>query len=262
MNNLVVEPKKKQFLVPFMIVLFAIITLVAVFLIVAMFSTSSDITEEQVETVVFDIRDSVVGVECDVANTPVDNTRMYGTAFAITNRDFLTNRHVVIESINYPIRIYHPKWENSDNSLIARSVTIKAISEEYDLAWIQLEFEDQNIKPLTISTNEAVQGEEVFTLGYPAYALQRSKTGIPEITFDKGFIKAVNRVIAGNDCYEMSATINGGNSGGPLFNSNNHVIGVNTFGLDELENCFFAIKIETVKKAFPELWEKAQKESY
>ncbi|MBR7128378.1 MAG: trypsin-like peptidase domain-containing protein [Lentisphaeria bacterium] len=197
-----------------------------------------------------------------MATTSVDGMRSYGTAFAVTNRDFITNKHVIAESIGQKISIYHPKWENSDSSLVARSVVLKAVSSDYDLAWLQLEYADSSIHPLAVFCGKVMQGEEVYTLGYPAYTLGNSKTVIPEITYDKGVIKAVNRIVNNNDCYEMSATINGGNSGGPLFNLNGQVIGVNTFGYDNYENCFFAIKIKLVEKAFPELWEKMNKVDY
>ena len=256
----VVAPPKKRYLFTIMIIILIIFgAIVGLALVGGLFCNDTVIQEDIVQ---IDVRDSVVGVEADLATTSVDGMRTYGTAFAVTNRDFITNKHVIEESIGQKISIYHPKWENSDSSLVARSVVLKAVSLEYDLAWLQLEYADPSIHPLAVFCGKVMQGEEVYTLGYPAYTLGNSKTVIPEITYDKGVIKAVNRIVNNNDCYEMSATINGGNSGGPLFNLNGQVIGINTFGYDNYENCFFAIKIKLVEKAFPELWEKMNKVDY
>jgi S1-C subfamily serine protease len=253
----VVAPPKKRYLFAIIIIIFIIFgAIVGLVLLGGLFSDDTTVPEDIVQ---IDVRDSVVGVMAELVTTPTDGTSSFGTAFAVTNRDFITNKHVIANSIECPIAIYHPKWENNSNTEGFRRVILKCVSDQYDLAWLQLEYTDPTIYPLEVFYGKVMQGEEVYTLGYPAYTLGNSKTAIPEITYDKGVIKAVNRVVEGNECYEMSATINGGNSGGPLFNLNGQVIGVNTFGYDHYENCFFAIKIELVEKAFPELWAKMKK---
>ena len=254
----IVTPAKSRFVLSFLIGILIILgTFFGLIILVSIFAEDTPVQTNIIE---YDVRDSVVGVEAEIATTPTDGMRNYGTAFAVTNRDFITNKHVISESIGYKIVIYHPKWENNKNSLQVRSVILKEVSDDYDIAWLQLEYVDSTINPLPVFCGKVEQGEDVYTLGYPAYALKSSESAIPEITYDKGVIKAVNRVVNNHECYEMSATINGGNSGGPLFNLNGQVIGVNTFGFDDYENCFFAIKIGLVEKAFPELWEKMEKE--
>ena len=51
---------------------------------------------------------------------------------------------------------------------------------------------------------------------------------------------------------------NGGNSGGPLVNEKFQVVGVNTFKMkaEYAEGCFYSVTVETIKLAFPELWQK------
>jgi len=191
-----------------------------------------------------DIRDSIfcVGVK-------QKNGGAVGTAFAVDSQNLITNKHVVAESVESRVVIAHPKWSKPQTAII------KEVSQNYDLAWLQIEAPSINLIPLKLSENIAPQGAKVFTLGYPGYSYDQSNS-IPEITLCDGIIKATNRNIAGNPCYETSATINGGNSGGPLVDESLRVIGVNTFSLklDRAVNCFYAIRVEAIKSAFPSLW--------
>jgi len=191
-----------------------------------------------------DIRDSIfcVGVK-------QKDGMSVGTAFAVDAKNLITNKHVVSESVESRVVIAHPKWSKPQTAII------KEISQNYDLAWLQIEDQSINLIPLKLSENIAPQGAKVFTLGYPGYSYDQSNS-IPEITLCDGIIKATNRNIGGNPCYETSATFNGGNSGGPLVDESFRVIGVNTFSLklDRAVNCFYAIRVEAIKSAFPSLW--------
>lgn len=195
-----------------------------------------------------DIRD---GIFCVIAKQN-DNTAV-GTAFAVDSKNLLTNKHVVRDAKWGKVLIAHPKWSKP---CIAR---IKEMARAFDLAWLELEDSSVKLTPLTISETLAIQGEDVYSFGYPGYSYEISN-GIPEITMDKGIIKATHRIMDGtNPCYETSATINSGNSGGPLVNNEHEVIGVNSFGIDSMENCFYAIRIDVVKIAFPALWNRITK---
>lgn len=55
------------------------------------------------------------------------------------------------------------------------------------------------------------------------------------------------------DLIQTDATINSGNSGGPLINENGEVIGINTVKIEEAEGIGFAIPINIVKTVIERL---------
>lgn len=129
----------------------------------------------------------------------------------------LTNNHVAKENKN------HLRVKFGHNQVVEAKTVI--VDRESDLAilWINLEkiknykalkpFQPENNDPLVLV------GEEVIAMGSPVdkNTLARTMTtGIVSKT-DEGTIR-------------HDASINGGNSGGPLFNYDGNIVGVNTFG--------------------------------
>ena len=172
-----------------------------------------------------------------------------GTGFAVTGKYIITNRHVVEGAKS--VLVGNPLWEKK-----VFGANIIEISRAYDLAWIEVADDNFKLKPMSLYKGNLLdQGEKVYTLGYPGYSYGQSNA-IPQLTVADGIIKSNNRVMDRNPCYESSATINGGNSGGPLVNEKFQVVGVNTFKMkaEYAEGCFYSVKVETIKLAFPELW--------
>lgn len=95
-------------------------------------------------------------------------------------------------------------------------------------------------------------GDDVLAVGTPL-SLQFQHT------FTKGIISALNRTIeiaslGGYTTYmqnliQHDASINSGNSGGPLINSQGKVIGINSLKASDAEGIGFAIPIETATSA-------------
>ena len=174
-----------------------------------------------------------------------------GSGFAVTDKYIITNRHVVEGARG--VRIGNPLWKKK-----VFDANIIEISQDYDLAWIEVDDDSFTLKPMNLYNGSLLdQGEKVYTLGYPGYSYEQSKS-IPQMTVAEGIIKSNNRVMDSNPCYESSAIINGGNSGGPLVNEKFQVVGVNTFKMkaEYAEGCFYSVTVETIKLAFPELWQK------
>ncbi len=97
-----------------------------------------------------------------------------------------------------------------------------------------------------------MQGDDVFTLGYP-FGLEG------DVSFKEG---TISRRISSNDTtyLETSAEIHPGNSGGPLVNKYGEVIGINTASYGQTiegviigEAIKFAIPINIAKDIIPEL---------
>lgn len=93
-------------------------------------------------------------------------------------------------------------------------------------------------------------GETVYAIGNPiGFEFQRTVTA--------GIISAVNRTIKieeenktsyMEDLIQTDATINVGNSGGPLINPNGEMIGINSIKITSAEGIGFAVPINTVKE--------------
>lgn len=112
----------------------------------------------------------------------------------------------------------------------------------YDLAVLKI---DEKTKPIPVdSYTSAAPGDDVVFFGYPI--------GVPVLTVHKGIISAIGKgILRGFDCdlLQIDATINLGNSGGPLIKlETRKVIGVITtkYGLFLKDVKDFGQYVETI----------------
>jgi len=100
-------------------------------------------------------------------------------------------------------------------------------------------------RPLKFAPGVAV-GEDVVAIGFAL-----GQEGGPTVT--KGIVSAVGRSLGGkhSDLIQMDATIHHGNSGGPLLNMRGEVVGVNSFGREEL--IYYAISSRVAGRVSSEL---------
>lgn len=163
-----------------------------------------------------------------------------GSGF-IYNKDgyIITNHHVVEGATKITVYL------NDDTQVEA---TLIGSDELSDLAVIKIDPTDLELIPMEIGDSDRlVVGDEVIAIGCPAGIQFRG-------TVTDGIISAINRNVELSDSttsgkktmtlLQTNATINKGNSGGPLINSNGQVIGINTLKLtSEYEGIGFAIPI-------------------
>lgn len=143
-----------------------------------------------------------------------------GSGFAIDEKLIITNAHVVGENKNVRIICY-----NGDKI----SGTVVKCDAEKDLALISVE---SKLKPIEISDKKAKIGQEVYAIGAPK--------DMP-FTMTKGIISALNRKIDGNSYIQIDASVNSGNSGGPLLSEEGKFLGVITLKAVDAEGIGFAI---------------------
>lgn len=106
----------------------------------------------------------------------------------------------------------------------------------------------------TLGSSENIKiGQAVYAIGNPiGFEFQRTVTA--------GIISATNRTIKleekegeevkttyMDDLIQTDATINEGNSGGPLINTNGEIIGINTVKITSAEGIGFAVPIDVIK---------------
>ena len=88
-------------------------------------------------------------------------------------------------------------------------------------------------------------GEEVVALGYPL--------GVTGLRITRGVISSDEEYEDGRYLRQTDAAINPGNSGGPLINLQGHVIGVNTFIIEDTTGIGFAVTEQTISAALARL---------
>ena len=134
-----------------------------------------------------------------------------------------------------------------------------SISQYPDVAVIKAQdpVEDRKILPLCPTSSDLTAAQSVYALGYPGstdyLTLSEDNTyklvaDIEDVTLTNGIISMLtNSALFGNtDIILHSATINHGNSGGPLLDSNGAVIGINTYLLDQGSAQYASLYIDYV----------------
>ena len=188
------------------------------------------------------IYESVVYIE--VYNN--DITIASGSGFLYKEGYILTNYHVIENGNSYKVIF-------SDNSEI--DATYINGDEYYDIAILKIDDKTKNIASLGDSSNIEL-GDTVFTVGAP---LGREYKG----TITKGIVSGTNRMVTVElssgtylmEVIQTDASINSGNSGGPICNINGDVIGITSSKLKGtgVEGMGFAIPINSVKEILDKL---------
>ncbi|GAB4433098.1 MAG: DegQ family serine endoprotease [bacterium] len=153
----------------------------------------------------------------------------------------LTNNHVVKNASIIKIRLYGSK-EDIDAKLVGQDPKI-------DLALLKIDSK-QELPYAVMGDSDSLQvGDWVIAIGNP-FGLSHTVT--------KGIVSAKGRVIGSgpyDDFIQTDAPINFGNSGGPLFNLNGEVVGINTAIISGGQGIGFAIPINMAKSLLPQLKE-------
>ncbi len=126
------------------------------------------------------------------------------------------------------VRVYYSK----DDYDVAEIVACGSV-DKVDLAVLHLNTPTTKRHALSImETNPDMVGETIYTVGYPGNAdnefTDASKFGIADATIHKGSISRFVKNSNGVSRISIDATVQHGNSGGPLVTEAGYVIGVNT----------------------------------
>ncbi len=158
-----------------------------------------------------------------------------GTGFAITQDGLIvTNYHVIENATKFRLR-----GLNGDFETLYR-LEVVAADRNNDLAVLKINdnrFTSIDDIPYTISNKTLSTGDDIFVLGYPLRALMGD-----EIKLSNGLISSKSGYQGDVTSYQISASIQPGNSGGPLFDKNGVIVGVVNARLMYIENAGYAIK--------------------
>lgn len=207
------------------------------------------------EEVIENITESTVGISKikDIGSTiflekSTENLNL-GSGVIISSEGYiLTNQHVAGEK-------YSTCYITLKNGVTCNGVVVWA-SEDLDLAIIKINM--KKLPEAVLGDSDDVRiGSNAYAIGNPVgYELQRTVTS--------GIISGINRTIKVEDeekksylegLIQTDATINQGNSGGPLINSSGEVIGITTLKIEDVNGIGFAIPINIVKPILRKLLE-------
>ena len=170
-------------------------------------------------------------------------TSALGSGFIIDEKGIVvTNNHVIQGAEDIFVRV------DGDKDFKAKVI---GADSGMDLAVLQIE-SDEKFKPVKFGdSNNSRIGDWVIAIGNP-FGLGGTVTA--------GIISARNRSIGLSryeDFIQTDASINQGNSGGPLFNMDGEVVGINTaiFGQSGSIGIGFAIPSNSAKKVINQLIE-------
>lgn len=158
-----------------------------------------------------------------------------GTGFAISKDGIIvTNYHVVENGKTIVV-----KGINGDFNRSLKAVTL--VSDKInDIALIKIQdpsFNDIKSIPYIIKRELSGVGDEVFVLGYPLRATMGDEIKLPN-----GIISSKTGFQGDITTYQISAPVQPGNSGGPLFNKSGDLIGIVNAKHTGAENVSYAIK--------------------
>jgi S1-C subfamily serine protease len=152
-----------------------------------------------------------------------------GSGFIISSDGFIvTNHHVIENAENIHVNLSDGRTAAAD---------LKGFDPSTDIAVLKIY--ESNLRSLTFADSDALQvGQIAIAIGNPL-GLQHTVTA--------GVVSALGRTLRANngrlidDVIQTDASLNPGNSGGPLMNSAGHVIGVNTATIASAQGLCFAV---------------------
>lgn len=122
-----------------------------------------------------------------------------------------------------------------------------------------LKVDQTNLPSVTLGDSATVEtGDDIFIYGYPAIGIDslfEERDRALEPTLTAGVVSARRTLKSGIETIQTDAAINGGNSGGPMYNADGEVIGVATFGPADagIQEIKFGLPIETARSYMAEV---------
>ena len=176
---------------------------------------------------------SIFLVECFNERNEMVST---GTGFFVDKSGLaFTNVHVIRDAFRARIKTIDGRLHDVEK--------IIDYNPSLDIAKIKIKGTSGiNFPVLKIATKKSEKGDDIFTIGNPDGLENSVSTGI---------ISSIRSIPNYGECYQITAPISPGSSGGALFNMNGEVIGMTTFGqIDPSrlnQNLNFAVNISNAK---------------
>lgn len=161
------------------------------------------------------------------------------------NGVILTNYHVIDGAREISVSLY--------NGLSYPAVLVGQ-DPDTDIAVLKIDAPEDELEPVAWGDSQALQvGQRIYAIGNP-FGLER--------TMSTGMISSLNRQIPSRaqrtmrSLIQIDASLNQGNSGGPLLNTRGQLIGMNTAIMSsdgDSAGVGFAIPVSTLQRIVPQL---------
>lgn len=162
-----------------------------------------------------------------------------GSGIVIGKRYIATNNHVVEDAKSLVV-----KGVNGDLNT-SYKVQVVISDKNADVAIVKIideKFEGFDMLPYGFQTTTADVGTEIFVLGYPKTDIMGN-----EVKVTNGIISAKTGYKNNVSLYQMSAPIQPGNSGGPVFDYNGNLIGISVAHIPNAQNVNYAVKLSCLQ---------------
>ncbi len=154
-----------------------------------------------------------------------------GNGYIITNAHVVKNaRNLIVENKKGEQFYANAVYVNKTTDLAILKITDTSFKKLADL-------------PYTFTKSSTELGEHIFTLGYPR----------EEVVYGEGYLSAKSGYFGDTTSYQISISVNPGNSGGPVINKNGEIIGIISSKETNADGVVFAIKSKNIYTALKDV---------
>jgi S1-C subfamily serine protease len=166
----------------------------------------------------------------------------FGTGFLVRPGILATNAHVIEPAMADQLRVYFPAAGDTGKTPL-RVEAIMYVDYKRDLALLKVQ---SNLPALPVAGRyEFQRGQDITVIGNPGL-------GDGAITLETAVSRGVMSTklrLDNLDFFQMSISVNGGNSGGPVFDSTGEVVGVVVAKAKKQEGMAFCIPVHDLQAA-------------
>lgn len=160
------------------------------------------------------------------------------TGFLVDGNGYLiTNAHVVQNAKNLIVE------NKKGDQFYAEQVYSNTVTDLAILKITDSSFNRVSDLPYTFTKSGAELAEPIFTLGYPR----------EEVVYGEGYLSAKSGYYGDTTSYQISISVNPGNSGGPVIDKNGEIIGIISSKETNADGVVFAIKSKNIYSALKEI---------
>jgi hypothetical protein len=167
--------------------------------------------------------------------TEAKPTFSFGTGSAISRDLVLTCYHIVKDAKQISLRGINGKFDTT------YSARLNFYDEDLDIAVLKIQIpiiKTNSGLPYSFKKANSEVGESIFVLGYPL-----QNTMGQEIKLTTGVISSNSGFLGDTSLFQISAPIQPGNSGGPLFDNYGNLIGIVSAKHKRADNVGYAVKL-------------------